>query len=572
MKKIIACWTALALTPVAVIAEKVTVTSQYPSPLGVYKNLRVTANSYLAINSGSGVGIGTTLPTSGSKLDLYDANSATYGLKITMSGSGEHYGIYSSVSGGGGNQWAFYGADGDIYVNDGVRIGAETGDSSDNLKLYVSRSCLGTCAGEGYAVWASMSGYETNWAFYGLGNAYVKDSVSIGTTNTGAKLVVRQDEADDILKIKDADTTVFMVEDGGNVGIGTTNPAYNLHLYDESSEQYAFFINRKGPSSGGPKTFNGGYVVTDPQSGADSAIAFTASARGAVTAKGILADSDEGTNGYGVYATADNATNGYGVYAEAAGDSSSDKSFGVYGWGKGADYNHGVYAMASGSGDSNYAFYAEAAGASNNYGLYVKSGVVKIGGCSNDNWVDGGDYIYCQDIAEVYRAGEPMEPGDVVVLRGAENQLWKSRQPYEEGLAGVYSTAPGIILGPDEKEEPGITLGLGHKMKKGDFPLALAGRVLVKITNDGGPVVPGDRLTSSSKPGFAMKAIRSGQVLGMALSPFSGKEGQIQMMVNPQWWDGGEVAKLSETVSRLRDDNESLKLRLDKLEKKLAQK
>jgi hypothetical protein len=50
------------------------------------------------------------------------------------------------------------------------------------------------------------------------------------------------------------------------------------------------------------------------------------------------------------------------------------------------------------------------------------------------------------------------------------------------------------------------------------YPVALKGRIKVKITNENGPVQPGDYLTSSGLlPGYAMKATRSGVVIGQVL-------------------------------------------------------
>lgn len=48
-------------------AEELTITSYYPAPYGVYKELTTTADTYLAVDSGY-VGIGTRTPSS--KLDV----------------------------------------------------------------------------------------------------------------------------------------------------------------------------------------------------------------------------------------------------------------------------------------------------------------------------------------------------------------------------------------------------------------------------------------------------------------------------------------------------------------------
>jgi len=56
----------------------------------------------------------------------------------------------------------------------------------------------------------------------------------------------------------------------------------------------------------------------------------------------------------------------------------------------------------------------------------------------------------------------------------------------------------------------------------------------VKVTNENGPIKPGDKLTTSSTPGHAMKAgnhAEVGTVIGKALKPFNGEHGTIDMLV-----------------------------------------
>jgi hypothetical protein len=72
-------------------------------------------------------------------------------------------------------------------------------------------------------------------------------------------------------------------------------------------------------------------------------------------------------------------------------------------------------------------------------------------------------------------------------------------------------------------------------------PLALCGRVPVKVTLEGGPIRIGDYLTSSSRPGYAMRATAPGRVIGVALQPFDGDpgaEGKAIVLVNPHWYGG----------------------------------
>src|SRR5262249_24576430 len=77
--------------------------------------------------------------------------------------------------------------------------------------------------------------------------------------------------------------------------------------------------------------------------------------------------------------------------------------------------------------------------------------------------------------------------------------------------------------------------------------LALAGRVPVKVNLEGGPVRIGDYLTSSSRPGVAMRTVRPGRVIGVAMGAFdgtSGPEGKGVVFGNAHWFGGrwGAVA------------------------------
>jgi hypothetical protein len=69
-------------------------------------------------------------------------------------------------------------------------------------------------------------------------------------------------------------------------------------------------------------------------------------------------------------------------------------------------------------------------------------------------------------------------------------------------VVGVVSTDPQLVMGMElvVDEETGEPLK-GVQATR----LALTGRVPVKITEENGPVKPGDLLTTSSTPGHAMK-------------------------------------------------------------------
>ncbi|HJV32495.1 MAG TPA: hypothetical protein VJ694_00540, partial [Patescibacteria group bacterium] len=98
----------------------------------------------------------------------------------------------------------------------------------------------------------------------------------------------------------------------------------------------------------------------------------------------------------------------------------------------------------------------------------------------------------------------------------------KTASKYENSAIGVISTKPGFVTG---------------KKDEGTQPVALAGRVPVKVNMESGAINPGDPITSSSTPGQGMKATEAGRVIGIALQGAS-EDGTVLIFVNPSWWNG----------------------------------
>ena len=132
------------------------------------------------------------------------------------------------------------------------------------------------------------------------------------------------------------------------------------------------------------------------------------------------------------------------------------------------------------------------------------------------------------DFAEMLPVEDGLEPGDVLVI-GPDGRLTRSTMPYQDSLAGIYSTKPGLVGGAADGESTA-----------GKAPLAVAGVVPVKVTDEGGPIEPGDALTSSSTPGHAMKAAKvrvggvafypSGVVIGKALDRLDSGQAVIRAL------------------------------------------
>ncbi len=65
----------------------------------------------------------------------------------------------------------------------------------------------------------------------------VTSALSVQNDGTGPALIVNQTGSNDIVDFRDDGTSAFYIEDGGNVGIGTTNPTKKLHVEDSSGLQ-----------------------------------------------------------------------------------------------------------------------------------------------------------------------------------------------------------------------------------------------------------------------------------------------------------------------------------------------
>lgn len=140
------------------------------------------------------------------------------------------------------------------------------------------------------------------------------------------------------------------------------------------------------------------------------------------------------------------------------------------------------------------------------------------------------------DLAEVYYGTEDgMVPGTVVQMSGAGAATVKTATtPYSSKILGVVSTQPGQVLGDSE-------FAAGRPL-----PIALVGRVPVRVTAENGTIKNGDLLTASATvQGAAMRATRPGYIIGRALTGFSGSgEGIVMAFVNTQYADPGALMDL----------------------------
>jgi len=135
------------------------------------------------------------------------------------------------------------------------------------------------------------------------------------------------------------------------------------------------------------------------------------------------------------------------------------------------------------------------------------------------------------DFVEPFSSSDGIcEPGSVVVFDVKRpGHVRRSAEAYDARVAGVVSGAGGIY--------PGLVLGQQGRVD-GDTLVALTGQVYVKCTAESGPILPGDRLVTSSTPGHAMKATdkarSDGAVVGKAAGSLAEGTGLVLVVVNLQ--------------------------------------
>ncbi len=297
------------------------------------------------------------------------------------------------------------------------------------------------------------------------------------------------------------------VEPGGNVGIGTTNPATTLHVAGVATIQDALFQEEVNFSDGA--RFQGGGLIVDgpsPGGATDHSVSIYAN-----TAGQTLRAHNDGLGKAGLFLLNNPANNLYAVEGLTAGTGIA------------------VHGHTTGNGVAGY--FVNRSAANPKAALYCRtdgSGLaLQVDGTAQVGVLE----IMGADVAERFPVSEPMEPGMVVEI-DPENagRLRVARGAYNRRVAGVVSGAGDLPVGAILGNLP------GHEDAP---PIALSGRVWVRCDATLSAVAPGDLLTTADLPGHAMKAsVRErshGAVIGKAMTGLAaGETGLVLVLVNLQ--------------------------------------
>jgi len=219
-----------------------------------------------------------------------------------------------------------------------------------------------------------------------------------------------------------------------------------------------------------------------------------------------------GNNSHSVY-TRTSGNDSYGIYSKTSGlrsigvYGSSDQYVGVEGYGK----TGGYFTTTSGSG-----FAAVFKGNVEIQSRTTGTPVMRLG--------EGLDYAEGFNVT----VKESIEPGTVLVINPDDpGNLTISTESYDRKVAGIVSGAGGL--------DSAVKVGIDRY----DHYVALAGRVYCYVDTSYGAIEPGDLLTTSPTPGYAMVVKdyqrAQGAILGKAMESLpAGERGQILVLVTLQ--------------------------------------
>jgi len=102
-------------------------------------------------------------------------------------------------------------------------------------------------------------------------------------------------------------------------------------------------------------------------------------------------------------------------------------------------------------------------------------------------------------------SSRPAEAGDIISIR--EGKYILSDKAYDSALFGVVTDEPSVVINDLALEGRVFTVS--------------SGEAFVKVSIKNGAINSGDFITSSDIPGVGQKADQSGQIVGIALQPYS---------------------------------------------------
>jgi hypothetical protein len=539
------------------------VTKWLDGPAGVVGDSAIT-------EVGAKVGIGTSSPTS----RLHVVGAGNQGIAIQNSEPGGRQWVLQSSVRASGGQFDIIDMTGGMYGLSILSNGnAGIGTANPQDKLHVSGGGLRLDNNRGLFLSDAAGAAK---------RALLVDPSNVLHVGSGGPLGVNRIDFDT------AGAGNVMTINGGSVGIGTTTPdtttklnavangpvsnaisgissATNGRGVVGSANSGTQAIGVFGVSTGGfgvQGNSASGIGVYGQSNSSHAVLGFTAGGRGVagvygqsfgVDGSGVIGEASGGGGAYGVLGK---SPSGIGVFGD------SNAGVGVYAYSRGQAHlgaalqahntnddrgmaaylsNMSKYATAHFRNiDSGEVLYLQANGGpfikavnnaenktvfSVNYDGTTVTNVLQILG--------GADFAEQFEVNEAPEAGSSpqIQPGLVVAIDpNNPGKLVVSSHAYDRRVAGIISGAGGV--------KPGMMMSQAGSIADGNHPVALSGRVYCWADASNGPIEPGDLLTSSNLPGYAMKvtdhAKAQGAIIGKAMTGLKQGKGLVLVLVTLQ--------------------------------------
>jgi hypothetical protein len=237
-----------------------------------------------------------------------------------------------------------------------------------------------------------------------------------------------------------------------------------------------------------------------------------------------------------------------------------------------------LHVKGSGTTENTYAFKVSNSDATKNFTVYDDGGVsismpyffynttANMCVAQNDRWI----LVSCSSAAEYVpsvasKHGYPETADLVSIAPNVSNPYGDTHGPFvvQKSATACDSNLLGLVVDPKSGAS-------GKKLNDHYLPLAIYGYFPVKVTLENGAIKRGDPLTSSSKPGYAMKATSACKIIGYALED-ANAEGKIQVFADLGDNASAEVATLRAEVKKNNAEIAELKRQVEFLMEQLAQ-
>jgi len=377
------------------------------------------------------------------------------------------------------------------------------------------------------------------------------------SSNRGLSIKEKSGQTASTFQVLDSlDNVLFNIAGGGNVGIGTTSPYAKLSVVGETVSEYFTATSTTATS-----TFAGSFSIDNGAFEYDSGA-------GVTTISNLQMGAMSFVENAGVISWTD-------LPVSSSAPDGTDESY-----------------SAQIDGNSLLTIYSESDGVGGIKNTGVNIGTTTILYSSNIPWgslivgdgilcVDnGGDNcddvartrgtIYANnatvsglDLAEQYPTRDTeLEAGDIIML-DKENPVFVKRfdsNSSSPAAIGVVSTKPGLLLGGFDS---------GKFKQEVNVPVALSGRVPVKVNMEGGEINKGDKITFSTVIGVGKKATTYSYTIGIALEDFTKSDikdsgyGKILVFID-LGWSKLDSAISGDTITTLDGEGGSAFWQIDK--------